>query len=606
MTSLTPQPNRQAVLAGVRTLLQTAAYSQAQEILVAQIETLLEQGEWQDVHALLPLFPGHLFDEEPDLRYVEGLVYAKAGLVQEATKLLERAKFSYTIHEAYAKAVKCSLELARLCLSRDNFRTAYYYLYEEIQPLIERALVTDPHLQARFFLRMAELCPDIGKLRSATDYAQSAFTVYKAAGDITGQFYALVRLAGTANHLGNYGEAASKLELAWSCYTAGNLGANAKARLLNLVIHQNWYQGNLPEALAQAYAYLALVDQEQFSNFRVYARMLLGNLHRALGQFDQAQHWYDATSHLVAELNYTFYAPWIDAQTAWLRVLEGRQNEARTLLHASLKTSDLGQAMSFQVFLAVSNLLDGALGVAERLLRESLAFYTQSEDRLSICALQAYLALVSLKSGQIEAAQNYLHQALGWLAHQHLDSFPHWWHPALISEICAYALLVDIFPDVAERIFVNRLGKAGVGPLHALLYSDSTLARARAGRLLEQIEGHTFDELAALGDSRCRTILEELLYQGKLRRAGLAQLSQLLMTAQQRKTPNATLLVVFALYINGYARAEIAEKIGCSVANVRNYINLLYHIFDLPSENFQHRRDRQKQLAELAQVRGFA
>ncbi len=605
MNSFTTHPDIQAVLEAVRTLLQTAAYTQAGQMLVAQIETLLESGDWQAVHALLPLFPGHLFDEDPDLRYVEGLVYAKAGLVQEATKLLERARFSYTTQQAYGKAVKCSLELARLCLSRDNFRTAYYYLYEEIQPLIEQGLVTDPQLQARFFLRMAELCPDIGKLQAATDYAKQAFAVYKAMDDVTGQFYALVRLAGTAAHLGNYGDAASKLELAWSCYAAGNLGANAKARLLNLSIHQNWYQGKLPEALAQTYAYMALVDQEQFSNFRVYARMLLGNLHRTAGQFDLAQQWYTEARRLVAELDYQFYAPWIDAQTAWLRVLEGHLDEARRLIHASLKTSDLGQSISFQVLLAIINLLDKSWEVADRLLRESLAYYTESGDVLSCCALQFYLALVSLSSGQRETAHAYLRQALGWLAQQHLDGFPHWWHPPLVSELCAYALQVDIFPDVAEHIFVNRLGKAGSGALRALLHVDNPAVRIHAGGLLHLIEGHTFDELAGLADQTCRAILEELIYQGKLRREGLARLTQLLLTAQQRKTPNPTLLTVFALYVNGYPRAEIAEKIGCSVASVRNYINLLYHIFEIPNEGFQHRRDRQKQFAELARTQGF-
>ena len=169
----------------------------------------------------------------------------------------------------------------------------------------------------------------------------------------------------------------------------------------------------------------------------------------------------------------------------------------------------------------------------------------------------------------------------------------------------AYALTTDIFPDVAERIFVNRLGKAGSSALHKLLSSDSVSARTRAGHLLHLIEGQAFDELKGLKDVTYRPILEELLYHGQLQRNGLARLTQLLMTAQQRKTPNVTLLTVFALYVNGYTRIEIAEKLGCSVANVRNYINLLYHIFEIPNEGFQHRRDRQKRLAELARTQGF-
>ena len=605
MTSYHAPQDLQLAWDTLRSLLAEQKFEQAGQLLLAHAEQLLEYNGWRALNAVLPLFPAHLFDEDPDFRYVEGLVYAKAGLHQEAINLLERARFSYTTNQAYTKAAQCGLELVRLYLGRDNFRTAYYYLNEEIEPLIERGLVTDPLVRARFFLRMAELCPDIGKLRVSVEYAHQAFATYKAIGDLPGQFYALVRLAGTANHLGNYAEAASKLELAWSCYNTGNLGANARSRLLNIMIHQQWYQGKLEDALALAANYLTLVDEEQFSNFRIYARMLLGNLYRSNHEFEQAEQWYEETRRLITELNYHFYTPWVDMQMAWLRALEGRIDEARSLIHASLKTSDLGQAISFQVLLALINLLDNSIAVAARLLQESLAYYMASGDLLSCCALRFYLALVCLRNGQAEAAQAYLHEALGWLAQQHLDGFPHWWYPPFVSELCAYTLQVDIFPEVAERIFVNRLKEAGVSALRALLYAENPAGRNYARRLLFLIEGNSFDELVDLEDETSRKILEELLYQGKLRREGLAQLRQRLMTAQQRKTPNPTLLSIFALYVNGYTRAEIANRLDCSVATVRNYINLLYHIFDLPSEDFEHRRDRQRQLAECARELGY-
>jgi len=605
MTSSVPPHAAQTHLDEVRHWLTIGAVEQATDLLFAQIEALLAQNEWQHVHALLPLFPPISFEENPDLRYVEGLIYAKAGLLIEATNLLERARFSYTVQRSYNKMVTCSLELARLCLSRENFRTAYYHLHEEVEPLIQQGIVDDPALRARFFLRMAELCPDVGRLHATVDYAQQALAAYKAANDGVGQFYALVRLASSALALGEYAEAASRLDMARACHAAANLGENARARLLNLTIHLAWYQGRLAEALTLAHAYTQLVDQEQFSNFRVYARMLLGNLQRSAGHYGLAEQCYAETRRLIETLHYPLYLPWVDAQTAWLRVLENRLGEARTLVHSSLKTSDLGQAMSFQVILALINLLDGQVKVAERLLGESLAFYTTSGDGLSCCALQMYLGLVKLKRDELEIAQDYLKQALGWLAQQRLDGFPHWWHPGLVAEACAYALTTDIFPDIAERIFINRLGKAGGDALRILLYSDNPVVRQRAGQLLTLLEGYTFTELADLDDTQSKRVIEELLQSGKLRRAGFVVLKQLLITARQRKTSNVTLLAAFGLYVNGYTRAEIAKKLGCSVANVRNYINLVYHVFAIGDEGFSSQKDRQKRLMEIVRERGF-
>ena len=191
------------------------------------------------------------------------------------------------------------------------------------------------------------------------------------------------------------------------------------------------------------------------------------------------------------------------------------------------------------------------------------------------------------------------------LAQQRLDGFPHWWHPELVSQACAYALVTDIFPDVAERIFINRLGKNGSGALRALLYSDNAMARLRAGKLLTLLDGCAFTELTELDSTHSKRVIEELLHTGQLRAEGFVALKQLLMTARQRQSANPTLLAAFGLYVNGYTRMEIAKLLGCSVANVRNYINLIYHIFEIDNEGFASRQDRQQRLAEMAREHGF-
>jgi tetratricopeptide (TPR) repeat protein len=606
MASPTASQGNQAVLHEIRALQQRGAFAEACAALANQIEQILEYVDWSAVQELAATFPDDFRSESTDLRYVLGFVYARAGQVQEAINLLERARFSYTITDQnYARAVSCCLELARILHSRENFRTAYYYLHEVAQPLLEQNTIADLPLRARFYLRLSEISPDIGQLQASVEYAQQALAIYQTLNDLPGRYYALVRIAGASVHLGDHAEAESKLELARLNHTIGNLGPLARARLLNLETHLHWYRGRLFDAMRSAQAYLQLADGEAYSNFRVYARILIGNLYRGLGQFQLAQQWYTATRQMATTLDYHRYYPWIDVQLAWLRILEGRFDEGRSLLHTSLQTSDLGQAISYQVFLAVLNLLENQVEVGERLLRESLAYYTASGDQLSVCALRFYLALGAIRRRDEATAVAQLQLALAWLARQRSDYFPHWWHSGLVGEVCAYALVADIYPEVIERIFANHLGEAGVLALRRLKLVEPGAARTRVQALLQLLDSLRGDELAHLPDSASKRVLRGLLQEGLLRRAEFARLQEELTTARLRRTPNATVLAVFGLYVNGYSRTQIAERVECSLENVRNYITLIYHQFGLPSSEFHNRRERWRRLVELARERGF-
>ncbi len=606
MTPSPLPPACQEALASIQSLQQQAGWQSAALLLATHLEALLGHCAEIVLAELLTHFPADVLNQTPDLHYVQGMLHTKAGRLNEAINLLERAKFSYRISQHnFDQAARCCLEIVRIYLSREHFAVAYHYLIDELQPLIEQGVIHNPQIRARFCLRMAEITPDIGKLQESLRYAQEALALYQAANDIPGQFYALVRLASASAHVGDYEQAASYLEMAKTYHTLGNLGQLEQARLLNLVIHLRWYVGNLETALQQAHQYCALVDGEEYSNFRVYARMLLGNLQRGLGEFAAAESWYGEARRLASQLNYERYLPWIDVQTAWLRILQNRLDEARALVYTSLKTSDLGQAMSFQLFLAVVELLEHQYHAAERLLRESFAFYEKSGDALTLCAIRFHLAYAALQEDHLAQAQPILAAALTWLAQRRLDYFPHWWHPTILSTVCAYALAQDLYPEIVERIFIYHLKQAGVPALRALLHAQHLETHTRAYHLLRLLDGEVFDELAHFPAGKGKQILTELLQQGLLRREGFARLQAELITADHRKTPNPTLLAVFGLYVNGYSRDVIAEKLECSVPNIRNYITLLYQQFGLDPEGFTTRRSRQQRLVEMARARGF-
>jgi hypothetical protein len=211
---------------------------------------------------------------------VEGLLLARAGDIQAAIKRLERARFSYTIaNPQLDQAVRCSLELARLYCSREQFQAAYHHLQTEVEPLLTKGVVTDPALCARFYLRMAELTPDIGLLPATATYARQALKHYRTVGDRTGELRALLRLLLPLRHQGEFAEAVTLLTLAQGCLSDGKVTDLDRARVLNAEIHFHWYRGQLATALPLAEAYVALADRVPTSNFRVYARMLLGRYH---------------------------------------------------------------------------------------------------------------------------------------------------------------------------------------------------------------------------------------------------------------------------------------------------------------------------------------
>jgi tetratricopeptide (TPR) repeat protein len=594
------------ILTTIQQAFHTGAYAHAGAQLAGQLEALLDLHGAAKIGEIVAHFPAYLFHENRDLSYVQGMVQARKGEIAEAIRQLERARFSYTVAEPQIEqAVRCSLELARLYCSRENFQTAYHHLRQHVQPWVDSGQLTDPPLRARFYLRMAELMPDIGRFSATVDYARQALQIYEESHDLSGQYFTLVRMTSAFIHLADYREADRTIALAKECLAVGEFGPLARARLLNLECHFRWHRGQLQEAIAVAQEYLRVVDQEPASNFRVYARILLANLHRDLGQFAPAEEWYAETRRVIAELEYHLYQPWIDAQEAWLHLLQGRLDRASHSIHTSLQTADLGQTMSFQVVLAVIYLVEGQWAVTERLLTESLAYYEQSGDELAACTIRFYLAVTALRQGEIDRSQGFLAQAFAWLAQRHVDYLPYWWHPPLLSEICAQALTLDRYADVVERIFLNHLRAAGKEALKALLHGGDRDVAQKAFRLLCNL-GDAIDELVAhLPNRPAKAVLIRLLQRGDLCPVAYPRLEQELMTAMRRPKPNLTLMAIFGLYVNGATREEIAEEVKCSLPSVRNYITAIYEHFGVGTEGFATRRARWQRLVAVVKGKGF-
>lgn len=593
------------------TLIQTFALQQGEQpsktrhLLASRDGYLFDQLDIKVIYGLLTHFPHPQLNQVPELHYLHALLLRRTGQPQQAIQLLEKAKAAYTATQQFDGVVCCCLELASIAQLQEDFDTADRYLRGEIQPLIDRQWVKDASLQAHFFLGMANYAYVRREYQRGLTYAQQALLLYTSQGYGYGQLLARLRLAVTSIPLGDYQEAEHQFEKAKEQVTSGKLGALAEAHLLRAQLMLEWYRRELTAACQTAQQYLTLVDAEPYSNDRIYARLMLGNLYRDLGEFSTAHDWYVATSDVIEQVGAQHYWPYLNAELAWLYLLEGRLHQARALLHTQQINAQQKQIMHRQVILAVLQMLDGEWESAQKLLYTALTFYEQVNEPLAVCALHLYLAYNALHQQHPTQILFYLARAFGWLAARQFTTFPDWWHPKIVAEVCIHALISDLYPTLVEQILVKHVGKTGINALKLLEKTADIELRRTAYRLIQVINGITVDPLAHLRDSPSKQALQAMIVNGQLRPEAYTTLEQELMTANNRFHPNPTIVAVFGLYVNGAPRADIAKQLGCSIENVRNYITSIYQYFALPVHRFPTRESRKTKLIEIARERGF-
>lgn len=593
------------ILATIKSLLALGKYSAAYAEFAEHIDFLLNSCPCDELQQLLIQAPIAITQNDANYLYSRGLVLGRDNKLDMAIDYLKEAQRTYLQHGYSTNAVRCTIEIARNYYRQEDFRLAHCYLAEEAQQLITSTDEIAPDLHAMFLLDMAHLATDIGKLNDSQTYAEKALQLYASLGDLCGQFRTQLRIGRNYIQVGNYTAANEHLQLARQYHHIGKFGIKSEALLLNTEIHLRWYQRQLDEALHLAILYRKIADHHQLHNARVYARILLGNLYREKEEPQLAQEWYNATETLLQEFGYALYQPWLDAQRAWLLIRTGELRKAQLFCSNSLKTKDWGQRMSYQVQQAVLHLLDDKATKAEPLLLESLDYYQKSGDSLACCMIRLYLAYAAIQNNKTNQILPNLEPALSWLDAQQLDTLPHWWHPQIVAKLCRQAIVVDLYPDVIRQICVNRLGNVAVPHLTELLRSDDMDVRRRAHHMISVVTGQSAMILSHLPNGRSKQVLQELLEKGYILADGYPRLEYELMTAKQRRHPNPTIICVFVLYLRGVKRDDIAERLDCSVENVRNYVTKIYKYFALPAEKAKGRAARREQLAQLARERGF-
>lgn len=570
------------------------------------VEGWLRAGEWEKMRFLLRKLPLPVIPETPEFFYVRGHAFWGQHRLEEARNLFEKAHYYYrmTSSDLVRSAASC-LEIADIAHSRRQYQDAIHYL-QVAETLLTAAPTINPYVTARYGIVYAVVLHDLGRLQAAIEFAQAAYIQFETIKDASSQLFCLMAIASAAVQMGQLSLAASQITVAHSIFATNTIPALYYARILNAEVHLAWHRGELAQAMACAVQLEQYANAQEVPMQRLYATVLQGHVARATAQYTTAATHYDRATAIAIAIGYDSYLAELALQRAWLHVLVGATEEARSSIQSTGDRMTIGQWMSANIILGVADLIDGAAGNGEELLASALTYHLDQEAATAACAVRCYLSVAAFRNGCTERGQASANAALRWLNEHHLAYFPYWWHPTLLAEWVVYTLEhCAPYLHVLQRICVHHLQDVALGPLTKLQQRPDPALRLRAQRVLDAIQQSNFSELAFVQDDHIRAVLMQLVAEGKLRRSGLPLLFTKLTTAEHQRTPNPTLVAVFGLYLAGLLREEIAKRLDYSVPLVRNYINQIYARFNVTKEEWPKTTERKERLRTFAREAGF-
>ncbi|MFZ1771810.1 MAG: hypothetical protein WAU00_21545, partial [Caldilinea sp.] len=567
MASDALEDSSDAMLAQIHRQQAAGEWEIAADLLATHAVDLLDRLTTAELAALFAPFPKPLIARSPTLWFVAGLVSARLHAADEAFTWLEKAADHFTTQDIQpSRAIWIYLELARLHYSRDEFDHVQRYVDAAAALMKQSGALALAH-EAFLNYMIASLCGDTGRVAEGMGYAQRAAHQYHLQRNHAREFRARLTVCSLAQQVGAYPVALEALSQARACYEIGHLESASYEALLNAETHLAWHRGHLEEAFATAQMWVRFSQGSGFHRQRLYAHWMMGNILRAQARYEQASCYYEMTRQIAAEHTPNFIR-WVDAQTAWLAVLQGQYDEAECLIRQALAPADHGQTMSFQVTLGVIELLTGRRKEAEEHLCESLAFYQHSQDRQATCAIAFHLAYLQISQRvRSSAVIKLLRAELKWLESEDNAYFPLWWHPKLVSRVAALLLTTPEFHALGRRFFrQGYLGEEGVRALRQLYLQSYSAQRAEIAELLG-VHGvsppHETDIHADAG-----RVVTDAIERGLIAPAMLTLLFRRLRTSQQRGRDNPTIVAIFLLHMQGVATGDIALRLDMSRSSV--------------------------------------
>lgn len=602
MTSDTLRATGALILAQIQKHQEAAEWEAAAALLAEHVSALVDRLATAELAVLFAPFPKSLVAHSPTLWFVAGVISARLHDLEAAQRWLTQAATYFTAEQLQPeRTIWIYLELARLDYGRDEFERVQQHI-DAAQRLLQQHATPLPAHTAFLHYLIASLCGDTGRVAEGMSYAQRAARQYDLLSNPARAFRAWLMVCSFAQQVGAYPAALDALSRARVCYENGRLESASFEALLNAETHLAWYRGQLDAAHHTAQTWVHFSQGSGFHRQRLYAHWVMGNVLRALGQYTQARRCYTQAREF-ASIDAPNFLRWIDAQEAWLAVLEGDYATAEHLIQHALAMADPGQMMSFQVNLGVIEVLTGRWEAAEPRLRASLAFYEQSQDRQATCAIAFHLAYLQLEQGaRTPAVLRTLRPALRWLENEENAYFPLWWHAPIVSRVAAWLLTAPEAHALARRFFRQPfLGEAGIHTLQQLYLHANPVQRAELAEMLTA-HGAAPPKVNDLHDAG--HIIAGAVERGELTPVMLARTFQQLRTAHQRDRDNSTTVAIFLLHLQGVSTGDIALRLSMSRSAISHALQIIYESLGVPRDQGS-RIEQRRHLQQAAQEQGL-
>ncbi|MEM7034205.1 MAG: hypothetical protein AAF629_31980 [Chloroflexota bacterium] len=538
----------------IATYCQGKAYDQARQIILDQAQQLIDSTQHVRLEQWLEAIPPDSYD--PYLLVYQGIMLAsQRNLLAEQTLL--QAKSMFEEAEEWEKSAWATLELSWFyCLRSESARGI------ELLQALRAKVALNPQQMAQFFHYLGACYHDI------EDYTQ-AFHAYEQAIDILRRSNSradrarLTRIFRHFNHVyrraGLQREAIPYLKESKMLCQSLELGDFAVAWANNQLAMAHYYIGEFQQAhhyLDEADPLLAQYrDANVQSPLLNYVLIARGHLYQEAYQYDLAETLYRQAegTHLGVFAVLNLVQP-KKAREAFEQCMEIWQSEKD-------RYSVVVQA-KFQVMLGIAYLVTQQYEEAKAHLSDAAKVLKKYGVAYDLVTCQVYLAKVYQVLGDSQSMLSHLKAVFGWMAQKNqltLDI----WHPWIVAEMAAEAVLAEIELDFIENLMKYRIQADHARPFFNLLNDNQTNIRQMTKRILDHvdIQAHVLLEKCRAQDSRDR--FTHWLTTGWLTDIGLISLKRL-MTWRQ--------IDVFLLWSTPYFHGSIVQ-IASEAFITKNTVN---------------------------------